>query len=86
MIDSGGDPKKGKSGPRVSNLIVDGKVGPSEYWGNRITGVYTWGNDNKIYDGGTLAPVTVIGARPPVEQKFPTLLPLPNISPPAFLR
>ena len=39
MIDSGGDPKKGKSGPRVSNLIKDGK---KLYWGQRVDGYRKW--------------------------------------------
>ncbi|QKJ30350.1 RHS repeat-associated core domain-containing protein [Mucilaginibacter mali] len=33
MTDSGGDPSSGTSGPRVSNLIQNGKV---MYWGKRI--------------------------------------------------
>ena len=78
MIDSGGKPKSGTSGPRVSNLVVDGK---NQYWGNRITGVYTWGEDNKVYSGGPLAPVTILGTRPPSEPRLPTLAPLPKISP-----
>jgi RHS repeat-associated protein len=39
MIDSGGTAGSGASGPRVSDLIVNGK---SEYWGNRINGFYKW--------------------------------------------
>jgi RHS repeat-associated protein len=39
MIDSGGKPEKGKSGPRVSNLIVNGKA---SYWGQRVDGYRKW--------------------------------------------
>jgi hypothetical protein len=39
MIDSGGRPKTGKSGPRESTVISGGE---NQYWGKRITGVYKW--------------------------------------------
>jgi hypothetical protein len=39
MVDSGGTAGSGKSGPRESTLISDGK---SKYWGDRITGFYKW--------------------------------------------
>ena len=81
MVDSGGTAGSGTSGPRVSNLIVDGK---NKYWGNRITGVYTWGEDNKIYSGAPLAPVTITGARVPATPRLPTLAPLPKLSSPIF--
>lgn len=39
MIDSGGRPGSGKSGPRESVLIENGQ---SRFWGQRITGFYKW--------------------------------------------
>jgi RHS repeat-associated protein len=39
MIDSGGQPSSGTSGPRVSNLITNGKEG---YWGARVDGYRKW--------------------------------------------
>ncbi|MFX9551945.1 hypothetical protein ABTO49_20320, partial [Acinetobacter baumannii] len=33
MIDSGGQPSSGTSGPRVSNLVTNGK---ENYWGQRV--------------------------------------------------
>jgi len=39
MVDSGGDPDTGKSGPRYTDVI---KNGVNKYWGNKITGVYKW--------------------------------------------
>ena len=39
MIDSSGTPGSGKSGPRVSDIIVNGKL---TYWGERINGIYKW--------------------------------------------
>jgi RHS repeat-associated protein len=83
MVDSGGTAGSGTSGPRASNLIVNGE---NKYWGNRITGVYTWGNDNKIYDGGALAPITITGSRLPADRKLPTLAPIPKISVPILRR
>jgi hypothetical protein len=35
MIDSGGDPESGKSGPRTSDIIKNGKA---VYWGQRVDG------------------------------------------------
>ncbi|MFM7194701.1 MAG: hypothetical protein ACKOYP_07970, partial [Bacteroidota bacterium] len=51
MIDSGGRPGSGKSGPRESVLIENGQ---NRFWGQRITGFYKW---DKIPDEkqGTLA-------------------------------
>ena len=39
MIDSGGDPETGKSGPRPTDVI---KNGVNKYWGDKITGIYKW--------------------------------------------
>lgn len=38
IIDSGGDPDSGKSGPRYTEI----NFGGDKYWDNRVTGVYKW--------------------------------------------
>jgi len=38
IIDSGGRPATGVSGPRYTNITLGGKG----YWDNRVTGVYKW--------------------------------------------
>lgn len=53
--DSGGDPSKGKSGPRNSTAMIG-----NDYWGKRIQGVYKWDTkpdtnqgDNNVKQGGS---------------------------------
>ncbi len=57
VIDSGGRPSTGKSGPRYTNITLGGKG----YWDSRVTGVYKWDKKPDVYNGGTLKPVTVYG-------------------------
>ncbi len=38
VIDSGGRPSTGKSGPRYTNITLGGKG----YWDSRVTGIYKW--------------------------------------------
>jgi hypothetical protein len=38
IIDSGGRPSSGKSGPRYTSITLGGKG----YWDSRVTGIYKW--------------------------------------------
>ena len=38
IVDSGGQPSSGKSGPRFTDITLNGK----RYWDKRVTGVYKW--------------------------------------------
>ncbi len=60
MIDSGGRPSTGKSGPRSSKIITGGS---KDYWGKRITGFRKFDTRPDVYNGGTLNPV-IINATP----------------------
>ena len=56
MIDSGGRPSTGKSGPRNTSLIKDGT---KRYYGKRITGFRKFDTIPDIYSGGTLKEVVI---------------------------
>jgi hypothetical protein len=57
IVDSGGRPSTGNSGPRYTDITIGG----SGYWDNRVTGVYKWDTRPDIYNAGTLKQVTVRG-------------------------
>ena len=57
IVDSGGKPSSGKSGPRYTNI----KVGGNGYWDKRVSGVYKWDKKPETINGGTLKSVTVTG-------------------------
>jgi RHS repeat-associated protein len=57
IIDSGGSPSKGKSGPRYTNITLGGKG----YWDSRVTGIYKWDKKPEVYNAGTLKTVYVYG-------------------------
>jgi hypothetical protein len=59
IVDSGGRPSTGKSGPRYTEITIGG----SGYWDNRITGIYKWDKKPDIYHGGTLPAVVIFGEK-----------------------
>jgi RHS repeat-associated protein len=62
IIDSGGDPESGKSGPRYTQVTFGGK----KYWDKKIEGVYKWDTiPDTTYEGGTLPNVDVEAQRIP---------------------
>jgi hypothetical protein len=69
MIDSGGKPSSGTSGPRNTDLITNGV---SKYYGDRVTGFRKWDTKPDVYRGSTLKPVTIIGSRFPIQKEKPT--------------
>ena len=56
MIDSGGDPDTGTSGPRETTVIEDGK---NKHWGSKITSVLKW----DTFEGGTIEGTVVTATR-----------------------
>jgi hypothetical protein len=61
MVDSGGKPSSGKSGPRRTNLIKEGK---KMYYGNRITGFRKWDKKPDVYKGKGLQNVNIKSGYP----------------------
>jgi RHS repeat-associated protein len=75
MIDSGGKPSSGKSGPRKTALITNGK---KEYYGKRITGYRKWDSIKEIYNGGTMNEVVVKGHAVRKASGLSVKLPIPE--------
>ena len=60
IIDSGGSAGSGKSGPRRTNINVNGKG----YWDKRVTGIYKWDTKPDNIQYNTLSPITVYAPFP----------------------
>lgn len=76
MIDSGGQPSSGKSGPRNTTLISGGK---NKYYGKRITGFRKWDTIKEIYNEGTMKPVIVKGKSYNRTTTLSNKIPIPKI-------
>ena len=57
IVDSGGRPSTGKSGPRFTEITIGGK----RYWDKRVTGVYKWDTRPDVVNGGPIKAVVKRG-------------------------